>query len=56
MSGMPSSLLLVSPSCGIMIVSEISVEKVVSVQSCDVKLSRHFSVKTKSHKRPYAAM
>jgi len=27
-----------------MLVSEISVEKFVSVQSCDVKLSTHFSV------------
>ena len=45
MSGVPSVLLLVSPSCGIMLVSEISVEKVVSVQRCDVKLIRHFSVK-----------
>ena len=43
MSGVPSSL--VSPSCGIMLMSEISVEKVVSVQSCEVKLSRHFSAK-----------
>jgi hypothetical protein len=49
MSGVPSSLLLVSPSCGatnsVMLVSEISVEKVVLLQSCDVKLSRHLSVK-----------
>jgi len=35
--------------------SEILVEKVVAVQSCDVKLSRHFSVKKKSHKRPYVS-
>jgi hypothetical protein len=49
-----SSLLLVPPFCG-MTVSEISVEKVVSVQSCDDKLSRHFSVKKKAHERPYTA-